>query len=97
MATSSYADTTEMIQVAKDLKKLSDDLDFEIKTLFSRLINVPNGTKEWIGDEANIYFNLIAEDKTQYLVLSRCIRSLSVEILGEADELENIATKDRRN
>lgn len=93
----SYSNTEEMAEIARDLKNLSDDLDSEINNLFSRFSDVPRVTKEWIGDKAEFYFKIIAQDKKHYLNISKAIRRIGVEILGEADELENIAVKYRNN
>lgn len=93
----SYADTGEMQQIAKELKSLSDDLDLEIKSMYERFSNVPEHTREWVGGQSKYYFRCAARDKKQYLDLSRGIRRLGVEILGEVQDLDDIVMRNYRN
>lgn len=62
----SYVNTTEAENIAKDIISLATDFNTEINNLFLRFSEVPSVTKEWVGNQAIVYFNKIAQDKKQY-------------------------------
>ena len=83
-----YADTKELASISSELLSLADELDSEINTLFSRLLNVPKVTKEWVGGQSESYFAEVAEERNQYKGLILKIRNIGNELSNEAGELE---------
>ena len=80
----SYIDTDKVENIANELSKAATDIENEFTTLYKRFSNVPTVTKEWVGNQANLYFSRIAGDKQQYLNLADSIRNLSKELRTEA-------------
>ena len=84
----SYANTDKMKSIAKDLSNAVDDLEKEFTSLYGRFQNVPEGTKEWVGDQAKFYFRRISSDKKQYDILVHELKRLSKEINAQADDAD---------
>lgn len=80
--------TDKMEEISKDINSAINDLEDEINALFNRFANVPTGTKEWIGNQANYYFSRIALDKKQYLMLIGRLKSIAKEIGSEASSIQ---------
>lgn len=83
-----YVDTDELEDIARDFQKATNDLEKEINSLYNRLSNVPNSTREWIGNKANIYFSKVALDKRQYVNLIETLRNIDKEIYTQASEIK---------
>lgn len=93
----SYANTTEIETISKDIISLANDLNNEINSLFSRLSNVPYGTKEWSGNQALKYFNIIASDKKQYNELASNLKDIGYKLRDNANEIRNCINKNKNN
>ena len=95
----SYADTSDINSISKEIKELSSEFNAEIEALFQRFARVahsPNPTAEWTGQKAQEYFKIIQEDKRQYQELARAIRKIGVELNWVAESLEeNIINSNR--
>lgn len=76
----SYADTEEMREISKQLTTLANELDETFTALYARLSNVPNETKEWVGNQAEYYFETISNDKSDCQKIAERIKVLSSEI-----------------
>jgi uncharacterized protein YukE len=87
-----YIDTTEVESIANELQMLAGDLDAEFDALFSRFEKVPTVSKEWVGGQANFYFQKISQDKQQYKDMAEAIRQLGSELKNEIKDFE-IATQ----
>ena len=72
-----YMDTAKVEEIKEELVKLADEYNDIIAKLFQRLGNVPNTTKEWVGNQANYYFNTISPDKTKFLSFSNNLRDIA--------------------
>ena len=83
-----YINTDEMNDIARELSSMTNDLESEFNTIFKRFSNVPNVTKEWIGNNADYYFSTTNEDKSSYDNLIKQLRSFSQELTSEASNVE---------
>lgn len=83
-----YIDTNKIQSIGTDIIKLSTEYQVEINRLFKRLNEVPMVTREWVGQQANKYFNIIAFDKNDYLEFGEQIKRLGKEVLKIADSFE---------
>ncbi len=92
-----YVDTIEIEKISTELSALADKLDEEFDALFTRFSNVPTETKEWFGNQSKVYFSKVAEERAQYKNLSNKIRSLSSELLLEANELEGTISDNNKD
>lgn len=79
-----YINTDEVESVAKELSAATDELETEFNNLFKRFSNVPRGTKEWIGNQADYYFARVSEDKRHYTRVINELKSISRELTAEA-------------
>ena len=73
----SYINTNEVNNVADELLKAANKLEKEFESLFSRLENVPTITREWTGNQAELYFSTIILDKQQYITFVNELKSIS--------------------
>ena len=63
-----YMDTVKVDEIRKDLLDLANQYNDKIIQLFNKLASVPTETKEWIGNQANKYFEtIINNDKKEFL------------------------------
>lgn len=83
-----YIDTSKIESIGNDIIKLSSDYQVEITRLFQRLNNVPTVTKEWVGQQANRYFDIVSFDKNDYIEFGNQIKRFGKEILNIADSFE---------
>lgn len=85
----SYINTEEVKNIAKDIVSLANDLDYEFNNLFKRFSDVPTVTKEWVGNQANYYFNHIEKDKKQYMDFSNEIRNIGKKIDEDVNQIQS--------
>lgn len=75
-----YIDTNEVDAISRELATLTKDLDAEFNYLFKRFANVPNVTKEWVGNQANYYFSRVDSDKQAYTTFTNELKNISREL-----------------
>ena len=85
----SYINTAEVDSISEELLSAANDLETEFNALFARFANVPNVTKEWVGNQANFYFSKVASDKQQYTALVNELRKLGQELAHHAANAQN--------
>ncbi|GEM_PF-1549175 len=93
----SYAETSEIESISDELLVLANDINLEFNSLFERLAEVPRGTQEWIGGQADIYFRIIATERAQYIDLTNVIRNISKELKIESTELDNAIDRNNKD
>ena len=84
----SYINTNKVAAIANDLSKAANDLEIEFNMLLKRLSHVPDGTREWVGGQAERYFSIIIAEKPQYTAMITQLRALSNELKNEANVAE---------
>ena len=84
----SHINTTEVANIAHDMLKLTEELDETINTLYKLLTEVPDVTQEWVGGQAQFYFNKVATEKQQYLDLSNQIKAIANELNATSNEMQ---------
>ena len=89
----SYINTDEVKNIAKDINSLTDDLNSEFINLFTRFSEVPNVTKEWIGNKSEFYFNTIAKDKKQYLNFVKSLKAIAANLNMAVDDMQDCVIK----
>ena len=93
-----YVDTNELGSISRELQKAANDLDFEFNAIFKRLEDIPTVTKEWVGNQAEYYFNRALLEKKQYTMFVDGIRKLGEEISTEASTMqEHINSNNRQD
>ena len=82
-------DTNTMRDIAADITNIVNEYEKQITNLYRRLAEVPNVTKEWTGNQANVYFRKILLDKEKYINFGENIRTYGAKIKNDADLLDN--------
>ena len=93
----SYVNTTEVENISKDLISLANEFASEINSLFNRLSEVPIVTGEWVGNQAQFYFNKISTDKNQYIDFANKIKEIGYKLNKDMNEIELCITKTNNN
>ncbi len=88
-----YINTQEVANISKDIISLTDDLNREFTNLFTRFSGVPTITKEWVGNQASIYFDKVASDKQQYINFCNQIRNIGYKLTNNLYEVQNCINK----
>ncbi len=89
----SYANTTEMKEIASRLNILINEYNSLINSLFIRLAKVPYETNEWVGNTAEYYFRTIELDKAEFLNFGMLLATYSAKIKNDASLIEETITK----
>ncbi len=89
----SYIDTEKVDAIATDITRRTARLEKLFDSLFKRLSNVPNGSKEWFGNQSEAYFGRICQDKKQYLKLVNDLKEISKELKNEAYIADTVIKK----
>ncbi|MBR5662915.1 MAG: hypothetical protein IKX00_04660 [Bacilli bacterium] len=82
-------DTVRVEEISKDLIKYADEYTDLINAFFKRLDQVPNITKEWIGNQANYYFNHVALEKKKYIKFGNLLRNIPIKLTNDSAEISN--------
>lgn len=80
-----YIDTNKIEEIGNDIIALATEYQVEINKLFKRLNEVPTVTREWVGQSANKYFNLIALDKNDFLTVGNQLRNFGKQVTNVAE------------
>lgn len=59
---------------------------------FVRLSSV---TFEWVGENAEYYFNVILNDKPKYSAYIKALRDISSKLENDANRIEEVVSKNR--
>ena len=88
-----HMDTTEVGNIANDIRTLVDEYNDTIDRLFKRMENVPEVTREWVGTQANVYFERVAAEKQQYINLSDQLKEIASKLDSDSFAMQNCITK----
>lgn len=86
-------DTREIEQIAKDLKQLADDYNSLITSFFKRMNEVTTITKEWVGNQANFYFDKVFQDKMMYIEYGNMLRNIPTKLDNDLISISTHITK----
>ncbi len=89
----SYINTTEVEDISKDLISLVNELNTEINNLFTRFSEVPSITREWVGNQAQFYFQKVASDKAQYTDFIGKLRDIGYKLSTDVYEVQMCINK----
>lgn len=83
-----YINSEKLNEIGNSVVSLASDYDVQINKLFKRLTSVPTVTKEWVGNQANNYFNNISLDKSDFLNVGNQIRNYGKYLIDAAQDIE---------
>lgn len=84
-----YVDTSKIEEIGNEIINLSTEYQVEVNRLFKRLSEVPSVTREWVGQQANKYFDIISLDKSDYIEFGNQIKKLGSEAINIANSFDN--------
>ena len=93
----SYVNTTEVENITKEMTSLTNELETTFNDLFQRLTNVPRGTGEWIGGQADFYFDKVATDKQQYVNFINDLRKFTQMIDADMTDIRTCMKKNNND
>lgn len=86
-----YIDTDKLEDDSQQIKEYAAKLDQLLTEYVTRMNKVPNETKEWQGNSAEAFVNIIKEDyKTDYTQLISTIRKYANELKFAADDYKSV-------
>lgn len=88
MASLKHADTKEIRELANEIIVLANDYQEEVLSLFRRFANVPTITKEWVGDQAEYYFDTISFEKADFDYVGDGIKSYANKLISDCESIE---------
>lgn len=86
----SYIDTDSLNSSLNEARNLEKELREEIDKLFDRFAKIPTETGEWIGEKSQQYFDIVAEDKKQYVNFCDGLAKQNSQIQNIIDRTEEI-------
>lgn len=93
----SYYNANEVEDIAKDIKTYANDFISEINNLYKRLSEVPNVTKEWVGNKANFYFDTISNDKSVYIDFGNKLYKIGETLSNDIEDIQNTMKENKDN
>ena len=84
-----YGDTANIKDISKELIDLANEYNIEITNLFKRLLEIPTETKEWVGNKADKYVQIVGLDKQQYIDFYNSLKEFANMLSDTANNIEN--------
>ena len=91
------ANTNEMRQVAADIRALATEYQTKISQMYTKFVNMPNGTKEWSGGQAERYVKLVLLEKQDLMSVGDQIKNFAKVISDDANIIDNNAANVRKD
>lgn len=91
------ANTNEMRQIAADIRALATEYQTKISKMYSRFANMPSGTKEWSGGQAEKYVKYVLLEKQEMLNVGDQIKKFAKVIGDDANILDSNAAVVRKD
>lgn len=86
-----YIDTDKLEDDCKQIKEYVAKLDQLLTNYVSRMQKVPNQTKEWQGNSADAFVNIIKDDyKKDYTQVLNSIRKYANELQTVANDYKSV-------
>lgn len=83
-----YIDTDQLSQLAREIDEILSNYSTELNKIYTRLCDVPNITKEWVGQKSEYYFQDAQIEKEQCERFTQSLAKLSDELHLIARESE---------
>lgn len=89
MAAIEYAETKQIKNIADSIITLANDYNLEINKLFNMFAAVPYDTKEWVGNQSDKFFDLVALEKDDFINFGDRIREYGEKLNKDAEDIES--------
>lgn len=77
-----------MLEISNQILALENDYELLINNFFKRMGQMPYETKEWQGNVAIKYVNLISLEKSDYMDFGKKIKQFGLKIKKDAEDIE---------
>lgn len=89
-----HIDTEKMVTASNDIKNYVTKIDLLLTAYVERMNKVPNETKEWQGNAAEEFVELIKKEyKEDFVPLMTNIKKYAVELETAANDYKNIVAE----
>lgn len=78
-------DTDKVKDLSTHMISLVNNYEMEITKLFKMLNNVPYVTKEWVGNQSELYFNIVSMDKKSYIDFGEDLKKIALNLSENSD------------
>ena len=89
-------DTEKLKTCGEDIVTAASDFNTNVTSLFDRIYNVPNGTKEWIGTGAINYALSVIKEKKEYDTYGAELAKLGQCLIDFSDKLDEVVEKTKK-
>ena len=89
MSAIEYAETKQIKNIADSIISLANDYNSEINKLFNMFAAVPYDTKEWVGNQSDKFFDLVALEKDDFINFGDRIREYGEKLNDDVVDIEN--------
>ncbi len=89
MAAIEYAETKQIKNIADSIITLANDYNLEINKLFNMFSAVPYDTKEWVGNQSDKFFDLVALEKDDFINFGDRIREYGEKLNKDVEDIES--------
>lgn len=89
MAAIEYAETKQIKNIADSIITLANDYNLEINKFFNMFAAVPYDTKEWVGNQSDKFFDLVALEKDDFINFGDRIREYGEKLNKDAEDIES--------
>ncbi len=89
MAAIEYAETKRIKNIADSIITLANDYNSEINKLFNMFAAVPYDTKEWVGNQSDKFFDLVALEKDDFINFGDRIREYGEKLNKDVEDIES--------
>lgn len=70
-----YMDTEKLKDINENINYLIQDYYREINSMFTKFSNVPEVTREWVGDSSKKYFQEVGLEKNDFVYFGQTLAS----------------------
>ena len=89
-----HIDTEKMVTASNDIKNYVTKIDLLLTEYVERMSKVPNDTKEWQGNAAEDFVELVKKEyKEDFVPLMANIKKYAIELETVATEHKNIVAE----
>lgn len=89
MSAIEYTETKQIKNIADSIISLANDYNSEINKLFNMFAAVPYDTKEWVGNQSDKFFDLVALEKDDFINFGDRIREYGEKLNDDVVDIEN--------
>ena len=85
-----HINTNEIEHVGYEIANIANEYEVLIAKLFKRISDMPYVTKEWIGNEAQKYVDLVLMSREEFVEFGNELKAFGNEISDSAYKLDSL-------